>query len=209
MLIKLTQENYDDIIRMSANVLNGGGIIAYPTETLYGLGAKYDIEHSLERIFRIKNRPEEKSLTLIIGNPEQLILIADSIPDVARDMMQNFWPGPLTLVLKAKKGIQKSLVLNDTVAVRIPGDSFALRLAMAIPYPITATSANISNQPAAQDASTILNYFNDKLDLIIDGGKTPGEPPSTIVDVTENNAKVIRQGAIDIGSFLKERGTQL
>lgn len=207
MLIELTRENYDEVVRISANVLSRGGIIAYPTETLYGLGAKYDLEDALIRIFTLKNRPEEKALTLIIGDPAQLALIADSIPDIAKDMMHDFWPGPLTLVFRARKNIPKSLVLNDTVAARIPGDSFALRLARAVPFPFTATSANISNLPAAQDASTVLSYFNDNIDLIIDGGSTPGEPPSTIVDVTENDAKIIRHGIIDVGRFLKDRSS--
>ena len=204
MLIKLTQENYDYAIKKSADILISGGVIAYPTETLYGLGAKYDFEQALEKIFLLKNRPEEKALTLIIGNPEQLSLLADSISDIARELMHNFWPGPLTLVFKARKDISRNLVLNDTVAVRIPGDSFALKLAKSIPFPLTATSANISNQPAAQDAETIIEYFNDKLDLIIDGGKTAGEPPSTIADVTGNLVKVLRQGVVDVSGFQRK-----
>lgn len=203
MLIKLTEKNYDDVIKKASTILVRGGIIAYPTETLYGLGAKYDLEHALERIFVLKNRPEEKALTLIIGSAEQLSLIARSVPDIAEELIRHFWPGPLTLVFKARQSISKNLILNDTVAVRIPGDSFALRLAKAVPFPITATSANISNLPAAQDAETVLSYFNADLDLIIDGGKTAGEPPSTIVDVTGDEARVIRQGAIDISRFLK------
>lgn len=203
MLIKLTEKNYDDVINKAYTILVSGGIIAYPTETLYGLGAKYDLEHALESIFALKNRPEEKALTLIIGSTEQLSLIARSIPEIAEKLIRHFWPGPLTLVFKARQSISKNLILNDTVAVRIPGDSFALRLAKSVPFPITATSANISNLPAAQDAETVLSYFNADLDLIIDGGKTAGEPPSTIVDVTGDEARVIRQGVIDIGRFLK------
>lgn len=203
MLIKLTSSNYDDIIKKAAKVLIDGGVIAYPTETLYGLGAKYDLEDALEKIFTLKKRPEEKALTLIIGNVQQLSSIVVSVPEIAKDLITFFWPGPLTLVFKARQDISKNLILNDTVAVRIPGDSFALRLAKAVPFPITATSANISNLPAAQDADTVLSYFSDNLDLIIDGGRTPGEPPSTIVDVTENEARLIRRGAIDISRFLK------
>jgi L-threonylcarbamoyladenylate synthase len=205
MLIKLTQENYHDVLNEAVNVLVAGGIIAYPTETLYGLGAKYDVEQALERIFMLKNRPEEKALTLITGESAQLSLIVEFIPPIAQELMNSYWPGPLTLVFKAKKGIPRSIVLNNTVAVRIPGDSFALRLARAVSFPFTATSANISNMPAAQDARTVVSYFGDKLDLIIDGGKTLGEPPSTIVDVTGEDAKVIREGAVKIERFLQEK----
>ncbi len=205
MLIQLSNENYAEVIDKAANILINGGIIAYPTETLYGLGAKYDVEQALDRIFTLKKRPEEKTLTLIIGDLSQLSFITDFIPDSAKELMRNFWPGPLTLVFKAKKSISKSLVLDDTVAVRIPGDSFALRLARLVPFPFTATSANISNMPAAQDAATVLNYFGTGVDLIIDGGKTPGEPPSTIVDVSKDDIKVIRKGVIEIEKFLIER----
>ncbi len=203
MLIKLTHTNYKEILEKAVDILTAGGVIAYPTETLYGLGARYDIEQALERIFELKKRPEEKALTLIIGNNEQLSLIANSVSDIAKELINLYWPGPLTLVFKARDDISKHLKLDDTVAVRIPGDSFALRLARSVPFPITATSANISKMPSAQDAETVLNYFNDNLDLIIDGGKTAGEPPSTIVDVTGNEARLIRAGAVDISKFLK------
>lgn len=204
MLIKLSKENLGDVLKMAVDILVRGGIIAYPTETLYGLGAKYDVEEALERIFTIKNRPEEKALTLIAGDLRQLPLIVEFIPPVAQELINNFWPGPLTLVFKARRGISKGIVLNDTVAVRIPGDSFALELARAVPFPFTATSANISNMPAAQDADTVLSYFGSGLDLIIDGGKTQGKLPSTIVDVSSGAAKVVRQGAVEIETFLKE-----
>lgn len=203
MLIKLTKKNYRETLDKTVSVLTSGGIIAYPTETLYGLGAKYDIDKALERIFEIKRRPEEKALSLIIGNYEQLSLITTSISEIAKELINLYWPGPLTLVFKARHDISQHLKLNNTVAVRIPGDSFALQLARALPFPITATSANISNMPSAQDAETVLSYFNDNLDLIIDGGKTAGEPPSTIVDVTENEARLLRAGAVDISRFLK------
>lgn len=204
MLITLTKNNYNEILLKAKEVLIKGGVIAYPTETLYGLGAKYDLESALEKIFQLKNRPEEKALTLIIGKVEQLSLITESISPSAKDLIEKFWPGPLTLVFKAKKGLSERLKINNTVAVRIPGESFALRLARSVEFPITATSANISNLPAAQDAETVLNYFDGKLDLVIDGGRTVSKQPSTIVDVSTETIKVIRQGIIDINGFIKK-----
>lgn len=204
MLITLTKNNYNEILLKAKEVLIKGGVIAYPTETLYGLGAKYDLESALEKIFQLKNRPEEKALTLIIGKVEQLSLITESISPSAKDLIEKFWPGPLTLVFKAKKGLSERLKINNTIAVRIPGESFALRLARSVEFPITATSANISNLPAAQDAETVLNYFDGKLDLVIDGGRTVSKQPSTIVDVSTETIKVIRQGIIDINGFIKK-----
>ncbi len=204
MLITLTKNNYNEILLKAKEILIKGGVIAYPTETLYGLGAKYDIESALEKIFQLKNRPEEKALTLIIGKVEQLSLITESISPLAKDLIEKFWPGPLTLVFKAKKGLSERLKINNTIAVRIPGESFALRLARSVEFPITATSANISNLPAAQDAETVLNYFDGKLDLVIDGGRSVSKQPSAIVDVSTETIKVIRQGIIDINSFIKK-----
>ncbi|MCX7913639.1 MAG: L-threonylcarbamoyladenylate synthase [Thermodesulfovibrionales bacterium] len=202
MLIALSENNYNDVLIRAKEVLIKGGIIAYPTETLYGLGAKYDNEGALEKIFSLKNRPEEKALTLIIGNVEQLSLITDSITPIAQELIRTYWPGPLTLVFKAKEGLSERLKINNTVAARVPGDSFALRLAKIVNFPITATSANISNLPAAQDVETILSYFDEKIDLIIDGGKSPTIQPSTIVDVSKDEPILIREGIVDLKSFL-------
>ncbi|MCX8030574.1 MAG: L-threonylcarbamoyladenylate synthase [Thermodesulfovibrionales bacterium] len=198
MLLTLTDKNYKEALIHASKILNKGGIISYPTETFYAIGARYDKDEALDRIFQIKKRPEEKSLTLIIGKEEQLKLITSHISHLAKELIKLYWPGPLTLVFKAKDTLSPHLKLNNTVAVRIPGSSFALDLARFIDFPITATSANISNMPPARDASTVFNYFNEELDLIIDGGLTPGNLPSTIVDVTEDKVKLVRKGAIDI-----------
>jgi L-threonylcarbamoyladenylate synthase len=198
MIIKLTDENLDEVINEAIAILKKGGIIAYPTETFYGLGAKYDMDSALKRLYEIKKRPQEKTMPLIIGSIEELSLVTDSLNESARRLMDKFWPGPLTIIFRARSGLSEYIVSEGKVAVRIPGESFALRLAKAAGFPITSTSANISGMPPADSASMVSDYFGEKVDLIIDGGKTKGRLPSTIVDITGDISKTLRRGAIDI-----------
>ena len=197
MLVKITENNLKVVLQKAVEILKKGGIIAYPTETFYGLGAKYDNEDSLKKLYELKKRPEEKPMPLIIGTGEILPMIAASVNTSASALMDKFWPGPLTLLLNAKEGLSNYLTANTgKVAVRIPGESIALHLAKEAGFPITATSANISGMLPADSAKAVITYFEDKIDLIIDGGKTPGGLPSTIVDVTGGKIKILREGAI-------------
>ncbi len=148
------------------------------------------------RLYELKHRPHEKTIPIIIGSVEQLSLLVNSVNETAADLIRRFWPGPLTLVFDARRGLSSYITCTDKIAVRIPGQSFALDLVRASGFPITATSANISGLPAARDVSMISEYFNDRLDLIIDGGTSQNTQPSTIVDVTRQTAVVLREGAI-------------
>jgi L-threonylcarbamoyladenylate synthase len=197
LTIKTYETNIEQVLYHTVDILKNGGIIAYPTETFYGLGAKFDMEDSLKKLYDIKQRPEEKAMPLIIGNKGLLSVIAASINDMALLLMDRFWPGPLTLIFLAKENLSEYITAGThTIAVRIPGESFALQLAKTANFPITATSANPSGLPPAQDAESVIKYFGDKVDLIIDGGHTSGGLPSTIVDVTGNKIKILREGVI-------------
>jgi L-threonylcarbamoyladenylate synthase len=190
--------NIGEVLFNAVETLKKGGIIAYPTETFYGLGVKFDIEDSLKRLFEIKKRPEEKAIPLIIGNKELLHTLTSSINNKAMVLINRFWPGPLTLIFSARDNLSDYITAGTcTIAVRIPGESFALQLAKAAGFPITATSANPSGMPPALNVETVTKYFGDKIDLIIDGGHSPGGSPSTIVDVTGDDIKIVREGAID------------
>ncbi len=192
-LLKTSDVKIVDVIK----ILERDGIIIYPTETLYGIGVKYDNKKLLKKVFEIKNRPSEKTFPLII-NLNHLDLLVSSIPPLAQKLIEKYWPGPLTLILPAKDGLPEEITSNKTVAVRMPGESFALELIKNSPFPITATSANISGYPAAFDIETVLKYFEKSdITLFIDGGSLQGIP-STIVDVTITPPKIIRKGAIDI-----------
>ncbi len=181
----------------AVDILKNGGIVAYPTETFYGLGAKFDLEDSLKNLYDIKQRPEEKAMPLIIGDKGLLPIVAASVNSIAVLLMNRFWPGPLTLIFPARENLSEYITAGThKVAVRIPGESFALHLAKTANFPITATSANPSSMTPAQDAETVISYFGDKIDLIIDGGLTAGGLPSTIVDVTGDKIKILREGVI-------------
>jgi len=193
----MNHKNQDQVLQSAVDVLKNGGIIAYPTETFYGLGTRIDMEASLQRLYEIKQRPREKAMPLIIGNKEQLSSIAADINSSAIKLMERFWPGPLTMLFPAKKHLSEFITAGtNKVAVRIPGESFALHLAQSARFPFTATSANPSGMPPAQDAEAVIRYFGNKIELIIDCGPAPGGLPSTIVDVTTEKTKILREGAI-------------
>lgn len=139
------------------------------------------------------------AMPLIIGDIEQLALLTDRVPDKASALIRKFWPGPLTLLFEARCGLSDLVVAGNKVAVRMPGESFALRLARASGFPITSTSANISGMPPGENISMVVNYFNDVFDLIIDGGELKSVLPSTIVDATGPELRVLRKGLIDVG----------
>ena len=197
LILKLNATNLEQVLRDASETLKAGGIVAYPTETFYGLGAKFDIEKALKKIYELKQRPDEKAMPLIIGNKELLSVITASVSNIAESLMNRFWPGPLTLILPAKENLSEFITGGtNTVAVRIPGESFALHLAKTANFPITAASANVSGTSPAQNAETVMSCFGDTIDLIIDGGTTPGGLPSTIVDATESEIRIMRDGVI-------------
>lgn len=198
-VLKMTKQTREKALYNAVEVLDKGGIVAYPTETFYGLGVKFDMEDALKKLYAIKQRHKEKAMPLIIGDKRLLSILTAYTNNTALSIMERYWPGPLTLLLSAKENLSKFITAGtNKVAVRIPGESFALHLARLADFPITATSANVSGMPPAQDAETVVKYFNDRIELIVDGGRTPGGLPSTIVDVTGEKIKVLREGAIEL-----------
>ncbi|MEW6584189.1 MAG: L-threonylcarbamoyladenylate synthase [Nitrospirota bacterium] len=204
--ISIREGSVNAALRSAIEVLKKGGIVAYPTETFYGLGVRFDREESLRKLYEIKKRPKEKAMPMIIGDMRMLDLVASVDNLRALSIIDRFWPGPLTLMLPAKDNLSKYLTAGTgSVAIRIPGQSFALELVRAAGFPITATSANISGMPPARDADTVRRYFGEGIDLLVDAGETPGGSPSTIVDLTGDNPRIVREGAIkerDIYEFI-------
>ena len=204
----ISKINLEHVLVQTVEALKKGSIDAYPTETFYGLGVKFDIEDSLKRLCDIKNRARDKAMPLIFGDRRLLPYAIKSPNQKAILLMEEFWPGPLTLILRAKKNISRYITAGtERVAVRIPGTSFALSLAQKANFFITATSANLSGMIPAQDADAVARYFGDRIDIVIDGGPTPGGLPSTIVDVTGKEMRILREGAISkesLSEFLKK-----
>ncbi|MBI5632588.1 MAG: threonylcarbamoyl-AMP synthase [Nitrospirae bacterium] len=196
-ILRPSESGIDNAIRRLRQLLDSAEIIAYPTETFYGLGVKYDQGDALERLYHIKQRPCDKAMPLIIGRPGLLTLLTPAIPPAAKKLIGKFWPGPLTLIFEACGNLSPYITAGTgKVAVRVPGPSFALELARHLDYPITATSANITGMPPAETADAVIDYFGSSVNTVVDSGKAPGNTPSTIVDVTGAEIRVVRQGKI-------------
>jgi L-threonylcarbamoyladenylate synthase len=177
--------------------LKRGDVIVFPTETLYGLGADALNPAAVERVFQLKGRNPDTPIPIIVADQAMLKALVEEIPPIARKLMEQFWPGPLTLVLPAAQGVPKQL-FNRTrgVGVRISSQPIATQLARELGRPLTATSANPSGRPAAATIEQAHNYFAGEVELFIDGGKLPSKTGSSVVEVIHNRIKIIREGEI-------------
>ena len=175
-----------------------GGIIAYPTETFYGLGVDAFNTAAVERLVKLKARPGDKPISIIIKDACVLKTVVSEVPPVATELVRRFWPGPLTIVFKAVDGLPGALTgSNATIGVRVSAHPTAARLAAELSVPLTATSANPSGEEPPVTPEEVLSYFGKTLDVLIDGGRLPGRLASTVVDVTGGEANILRAGAID------------
>ncbi len=184
-------------LKKAMAVLKKGGVIAHPTETFYGLGVDPFNEGAVRKLFELKGRGFDKPVSILVKNEEALFDISCEIPPAAERLIKRFWPGPLTIVFKAKKGIPKILTANTgKIGVRVSSNQIAKKLLDIIDMPITATSANPSGRKSPVTPQEVERYFGDKLDMIIDGGELEGKLGSTILDITEEDIKILRQGEI-------------
>jgi len=183
-------------IKEGIKILQKGGVIAYPTDTVYGLGADAFNPTAVERIYEIKNRPKYQQFPLLIADAKQLTALAEPIPEIAWFLAGRFWPGGLTLVLSKKDSVSAYLASRSTIAVRIPNHPVCQALIQHLRNPLIGTSANISGQPAALTADEVGQQLGGKIDLIINGGQCPGGRESTIVDITHEPPIILRQGTI-------------
>ena len=183
-------------IEKGVKILRIGGVIAFPTDTVYGLGADAFNATAVERIYEIKNRPRHQQLPLLITDVEQLTTLANPIPEIAWFLAKRFWPGGLTLVLPKTDSLPAYLASGPTIAVRVPDHPVCLALIQRLGNPIIGTSANISGQPSVLTAEEVGQQLGGKIDFIINGGKCPGGRESTVVDVTCESPIILRQGII-------------
>ncbi len=180
-------------------IFRGGGIIAFPTETFYGLCVDPFNETAVKKLFILKGRPFESPVSIIIKDAGMLKKVAGEVTPLAGTLMKRFWPGPLTIVFKAKPKVPPLLTANTgKIAARVSSDPVCRRLVDILASPITATSANPSGKRPPATAKEVLDYFNGAIDLLIDGGKLPGKKGSTIVDASGERIEVIREGEIPI-----------
>ena len=184
-------------IREGVSILKQGGVIALPTDTVYGLGASANIYQAVERVYEVKKRPRHMPLSLFLAHMSQISDVAELIPPVAWLLAEKFLPGALTLVLHKSRSVPDIVTAGGTtVAVRIPAHPVPVALVEGLGTPVLGTSANLSGKPSALTAAEVYSQLGDKIDLVIDGGQCPGGRESTIVDVTGETPIVLREGAI-------------
>ena len=187
----------DALIRRAVVVLQAGGVVAFPTETFYGLAADAMNGDAIERIFAIKGRAFSNPIALIAGDKSGIGALVAEIPAAAQRLMQAFWPGPLTLLFSASFRISPRLTAGTgKIGIRVSSHPIAAGLARRLDGPITATSANLSGAPECSTAAEVLANLGDCVDLVIDGGATPGGQGSTLFDITSDPPACLREGAI-------------
>jgi L-threonylcarbamoyladenylate synthase len=182
----------------AAAVLESGGVVAFPTETFYGLGVAALDAAAVRRLFALKGRPESRPVLVLVDDPARIDRIA-LLTTSARELIARHWPGALTLVLAARPNVPTELTAGTgTIGVRQPGHPVPRALAAAVGGPITAPSANLTGEPPPSTADDVLRVFDGKIDLVLDGGPTPGGLPSTVLDVTSDPPRVLREGAVRV-----------
>lgn len=187
------------ILEEAARRLQGGGLVAFPTDTLYGLAAAASQEGAVERLFEAKARPNDRPLPILIASAADVDGVATNVSPAAHRLMEAFWPGGLTLVLQRHPRFRSTaLAGGDTVAVRVPAHPVALELVRRVGEPLTGTSANVSGRPGPRTAEEVRRQLGDRVDLIVEGGPCPGGVESTVVDCTVVPPQVLREGAVPI-----------
>jgi L-threonylcarbamoyladenylate synthase len=183
----------------SIRLLKEGGVVAFPTDTLYGLGADFASPTAVQRVLAIKGRPMDMGLPLLLCGPEQLPMIARELSEVSNHLALHFWPGALTLVVRRSAEVSDLVTGGrDTVAVRVPDHPVPRALAQGLGRPITGTSANLTGAPPATTAQEVRRHLGAQVDRIIDGGPSPLGRASTILDVSGPVPKMVRAGAITL-----------
>ncbi|MBX2990004.1 MAG: threonylcarbamoyl-AMP synthase [Bacteroidetes bacterium] len=186
-----------EVLDDAATVVLNGGVIVYPTETLYGIGADATNATAIRNVVKAKRRSDERPILVIIHSRDLLKNLVAGIPDFAEQLMQHFWPGPLTLVFKSAHGVPPELTRGSgTIGVRIPSNTFCLELLTRCNRPLTSTSANISGEPVHRTVDEIRLVMTDGIDLYIDAGRLPESKPSTVVSVVGKKPKLLREGVI-------------
>ena len=183
--------------KTAADIIKAGGLVAIPTETVYGLGANGLDPEAVVKIFEVKGRPQDNPLILHVADAAQIEDFCHSIPQAAYDLAQRFWPGPLTMVLPARDTVPKRTTANlPTVAVRCPDSPITREIIRLAGVPLAAPSANLSGKPSTTTAEHVYHDHNGKIPLIVDGGPCRVGVESTIVDLTETPARLLRPGGI-------------
>jgi L-threonylcarbamoyladenylate synthase len=192
----------------AVDILQHGGLVALPTDTVYGLGSLAFSQSAAERIYAAKGRPAEKAIPVLLGVVEDMVRVALEVPEIAARLAARFWPGPLTLVVPRHPDVPEAVSALPTVGVRIPDHAVA-RALLRLAGPMAVTSANRSGAASPSSAEEVRSQLGGQVDLIIDDGRTPGGVPSTVVDCLGPEAKILREGPILRDDLLAVLGRKL
>ncbi len=195
MKTEIIAGNSPESIQQALEVLQGGGLVAFPTDTVYGVGALAFDGKAVESIYTAKDRPVEKAIPILLGDVEDINKVTSEVPLIAKKLAERFWPGPLTIVMPKHLGLPDSVSATNTVGVRVP-DHIVARSVLRAAGPMAVTSANLSGQPSPSTAQEVFAQLNGRIALILDGGKTPGGVPSTVVDCIGAKPVISRKGPI-------------
>jgi len=184
-------------IAQAARILTAGGLVAFPTDTVYGVGAHAFDAEAIERLYAAKERPRDKAIPVLLAAAADLPLVTREVPSIAHRLADAFWPGALTLVLPRHPALPAILTAGgDSVAVRVPDHPLVRALVAALGAPLAATSANLSGRPSPDTAEEVATQLGGRVDLILDGGPCPGGVPSTVLDLTLDPPRVLRAGPV-------------
>jgi L-threonylcarbamoyladenylate synthase len=187
-----------DAITRAADLIKTGGVVVFPTSSFYGLGAHALNAEAVERVFEVKERDPEKPILILIASRADLDPLVQSIPETAMRLIEAFWPGSLTLVFEAGEVLPPNLTgYTRKIGIRLAGHPVARSLTKAVGAPITGTSANLSGRGPCSAVAELVPHFRDQVDLILDAGSLGRGEVSTVVDVTSDTARILREGAVD------------
>ncbi len=202
-IIKVNRkEDLEAGLEMAGNIISGGGAVAFPTESFYGLGVDATNEQAVQRLFAIKKRKSDHPVLILIPTREMLDQYVAHVPDIANKLIRQFWPGGVTIVFEAGPNTPTSLTAGTgKIGVRLSSHPIATGLAQIAGLPITGTSANVSGEPACIKAEEVSLSIGKTVDLILDGGETEGGKGSTILDITVNPPRILREGMVSRGDL--------
>jgi L-threonylcarbamoyladenylate synthase len=194
-------------VEQAAGLILAGRLVAFPTDTVYGVGSSIVDEGAIRRLFEAKERPLDKGIPILLADAEDVAQVANRVPGLARAFMARFWPGPLTIIVPRQPGLPAILAPGDSVAVRVPDHSLARRFIRAAGGAVAATSANLSGQRPAQNAAEALAALDGRIAAVLDGGPVQVGQASTVVDCTVSPPRILRPGPVSAKALSDLRGS--
>ena len=201
MKTEIVNADQPNAVFKAVQLIQNGNLVAFPTDTVYGLGALASDSGAVDQLFTVKGRHATKAIAILLGNQEHLASVAAEMTAMAQTFGQRFWPGPLTLVVERHPSLPHNLSKTSTIGIRMPNHPLTLEL-LDITGPLAVTSANISGKPNTVSAAQVFSQLQGRIPLILDGGPTPDGSPSTVVDCTGSKPVILRNGPISLNQLL-------